>query len=201
MKDYSYLYDLFPLDHSPLRPYPRTGCWSESIYSSLWMVFMHREPVCADDPREINFADVMQNFGYQIEPRHAKIVASIVCWFGTNCGTAFLRESEVFGSGLPSRMFHHRYVLNWTLENMRYSYLNRANRIIELCTNGTDPIELTISDFEAVECLMRWLSTDDGQMFLTLAREECDAEAARQRLKQKAEWMRQQEEWKAKNGC
>jgi hypothetical protein len=200
MRDFEYLYDLFPLDHSPMRPYPRKNHAYEAIFASMWKAFMHKE-TRIDEPREINFADVMSHFGYTIEQRHASVVASIVCWFGTNCGDAFLRESDEFGKCLSTNKFQYRYMLNWTMENMRLSYVNHAQRVIELCTGQTGlDFTLTPADFEAVDCLMRWLGTADGQMFLSLAREECDAEMKRERIRKHAEWERQRVEWKERNG-
>lgn len=190
MRDYEYLYDLFPLDHSPMRPYPRNGMYHEEIFASMWKAFMTRE-ARIDQPSEQNFADVLNHFGYRIEQRYATVVASVVCWFGTNCGGAFLKESEELGKCLSPSRFQYRYLMNWSTENMRLSYLNHGVRPIENCTGHSgEPFELTAADYEAVECLMCWLGSDEGQMFLTLCDQECKLEYERHRLKTHAEWLR-----------
>jgi hypothetical protein len=198
MRDEAYIYDLFPLDHSPLPPYPRTGDMYERIFSSLWKSFMHKE-VHQNDPRESNFAGVMTNYGYRISQRSASVVASIVCWFGTNCGGAFLREADALGEELSSRKKDSRYLLQWTLENARLTYLNSGQRILELCTSRTGKeFDLLLEDYEAVECLMVWLATGEGQLFLSLANEMVTEESARQRIKRRAEWEVEVAAWKEK---
>ena len=198
MRDEAYLYDLFPLEHTPLRPYPRKDHIYESIYASMWQAFMHKEPDSYEDPREINFADVMTDFGYRIEHRHAKVVASVVCWFGTNCGSAFLRECETLGEHIPKRNFGDRYFLGWQMENSRRCYMNGGNRCLELI--ATSALPLKVDDYEAVDCLMNWLGTVRGQIFLKMAHDECESAMVKERIRAHAEWTRIREEMRSPNG-
>lgn len=193
MRDDDYLYDLFPLEHKPLRP-PRQGHIGEAVYCSMWETFMARRND-AIEPDAAQFADVLANFPKRINQRHATVVASIVCWLGTSCGRGFIDQAKRIGDERP---FHRqdKFILAWALENHRRGFVNSGVRTIEHCM-AHDPRrypdglpELSADDYEAAECLMQWLGTGDGEQFITCCEQEITRLHRIESDKKIAEWRR-----------
>lgn len=116
-------------------------------------------------------------FGYPIDQGMATTVISLIAWLGTDDGLLFRNN------GKQERHFRPQdaadaYVVSWAIYNQRDKAGRRA---IERCTQDAagDYPELRLADYEAVEALMRWLGTEDGQQFLA------NTEAEISRLRQK----------------
>lgn len=193
------------LDHAPMRK-PRASFFGESVYAARWVELM------AGEARETwrgdfvqPFEDVLGEFDrrstYDLQ-RCASVLASVVSWLGTNCGQAMLAMARTH-IAMGKWGTHDAYLLSWTLENARHCGINGGIRTLEhLLSPGpiaTDMVmemqgfttkvpELLAGDLEAVDHLMLWLATADGQAFMA----RCDAEVA---ILKESELRVEREQW------
>jgi hypothetical protein len=185
--------DLFGLEHKPIRGV-RKDIIGEVVFASMWEVLMQRD----DGSDDYAIEGVLTVFPRVIEQRHATVLASVVCWLGTNCGHSFLEQAKTISAKLHERT-EEQYVIAWAIENLRRGYINSGDRAIEaiLATEyrGWRCVrpELSADDLEVVELLMHWLGSRSGQDFL----QNCNAEINRMHIanrdKQLAEWKRKQQ--------
>lgn len=179
--------DLRKLQHKPIQP-PRKGHLGEQVYASMWEAFMTRPPAESwDAPSPIE--EVMWNSLQQITQRHASVLASVVCWLGTNCGNCMLQQAEKEREA--ERWDADKcYLLSWTLQNRRRLGVNSGVRTIETLLAPPDTVvrtmrlgephlkvqpALSAEDLEAVDHLMLWLAEPAGRAFVT----QCEAEIRR----------------------
>lgn len=178
------------MDHKPIQP-PRPTFIGECVYASMWEALMTRtvpEQHSGHEDEEPIW-DVLGEMDRPITQRHANVVASVVCWLGTNCGNAMLRNAE-----RKRDVDHwHRYdcyLLAWTIENRRSRGVNSGIRVIEYLLAPAETVRknavsidlpltvlpvLSAEDLEAADQLMRWLAEKDGQAFIR----QCEAEIKR----------------------
>lgn len=200
--------NLIPLVHRPLHP-PRPSHVGEQVFASMWEAHMAVPDKAVVDDDDVPFLDVLGDFDGPVTQRQATAVASVVCWLGTACGHAMLNRAE---REREARRWDEWccYLLAWTLENHRKGSTNHGVRTIEymmaptetvrrdtyLCSSGLSEIPtLGADELEAVDHLMVWLATTDGQVFLRL----CDAEIGRLTHEQRRtrEAARLRESWSA----
>lgn len=193
MKYHQEIDDLFELTHEPLNP-PRDGIIGEHIYAAMWKGEMAGQQ---DKDGHFPIQYVLSGFPFPINPRHATVLASVVCWLGTNCGQSFLREAEKLGDELPRIKHYERFLVAWVLHNSRRSFINGGIRTLEHCmTPYKDqyPAEMFACDYEVAEFLMLWLGSAEGQNFLENCKASYDDAIEKQRKRRLADFfMRQQE--------
>lgn len=189
--------DLFGLEHKPLRP-PRKDFIGEGVFASMWEVVMQREPGFDGD---YAIEAVLNNFPRVIEQRHASVLASVVCWLGTNCGRCFLSQAKTLSEKIRHRS-DEQYMLAWTIENHRRGYVNSGIRTLEYCLateyrpsssrfdGGVIVPVLSADDYEVVEHLMYWLAGREGQALIYNCEAEIERLSRNEREKSLAEWKR-----------
>jgi hypothetical protein len=189
MIDDEYLWDTSEFNHSPARS-PREGVIGEQVFSAQWAKLMEDDGNLMEPPNA-QFARVLCTLPkVQLDQRAATVAASMVNWFGTNIGRAFLNRAELMSNAMLSKS--EAYVAAWSIENMRRSY-DGGIRTLEHCLmtdaqmariDKTLPT-LTATDLEVAEHLAMWLGESRGQAFLRKCFEELErreAEDQRQRL-------------------
>jgi hypothetical protein len=170
------------LSHTPMRPV--RDLLAEQVFASEWLSLMGATLSDFDYDGPENgeqLSHIMQYLPGPITDRHSKIAASIIVWLGTNCGLAFLMEARRLMNS-PTRI-RYPFLAQWSHENTRHPCVNQNIRLIEhlLATEyhsdvfspfGQTPVvpDLSVDDYDAAECLMRWLSTKDGLAFVA----ECE---------------------------
>jgi hypothetical protein len=154
-------------DHTPMRPV-RKGFPGEVAFAEAWQRLM-------TTPTEDNvtpmLAQVLESSRFRPEPEDAKVLASVVTWFGTQAGSVFLDEAARLGGT-------NRYLMSWGARNLRVQWVNNGRRTLENILYGeAGESALTFRQHEVAECLMYWLGhSPDAQLFL----QDCEAEVARQ---------------------
>jgi hypothetical protein len=163
--------------HQPIRP-PRELA-TEQVFAQLWHERMRRKR-----DGEKPFASIIHDYTC----RDTRIVASIVTWFGTNCGNSFLLEAR----RLKDKAVPWAYLAQWAINNRRQSSINSGVRLLEhICADRIDDsitiaqrvyfeCELTVADYEVADSFMVWLSCTDAQQFISDC--ECEIEARRLKL-------------------
>lgn len=99
---------------------------------------------------------------YTVDEHVTRIVASFMCWLGTNCGQSFLNSARQLTKQFNS--MDRGYYIAWALENRRESSVNSGVRTLEGIVQ--QKCELTAADYEIIEYAVHWLSTIDGQYYL-----------------------------------
>lgn len=196
---------LLTLKHEPINPV-RTSILGEVVYSSMWAEYM--KPAADAEPDEAPICRVLANFdfdvGSRINQRYASILASMVCWLGTNGGRSVLQLAADFNLG----HWPERYLLAWTLHNRRQPAVNSCARSIEF-TLAPDADrntgiashhsafkkwpELSAEDLEVVDHLMCWLASDRGQRFLFACEDEIEKRREVERIAQRALRLKKEE--------
>ena len=179
--------ELLPLSHNPAMPV-RNDVIGEVVFVEAWQRFMASPSPFYFEDEQTRLDGVLSQYGGRAGQREATVCASVICWFGTNCGRAFLGEARKFREKCPNLQAEDAYLSAWSIENKRASCINSNMRTLEHCLSTTTvpaslgsrriPAELSADDYECADCLARWLGSDDGQKFLGY----CDAEIQR-RLK------------------
>lgn len=155
--------------HEPTRP-PRRGTAGEVIFSEEWRRLMASPPqrlvdFSSEDANHLTH-DILHDLPVRATQRHATIMASLVCWFGTNCGRAFIHEAR--RAAEADTHVERAWLGAWAWENVRQSGINGGVRILEAVMAPTWPgplPELSVEDYEVADCLVRWLATH-GRAFL-----------------------------------
>lgn len=197
--DAEYLCDLGECDHSPLRP-PR-DLMPETVFTEMWLALMAQETNLVND--EIGSNRMLRYvIGYIASPilqRHATVAATFIQWLGTNCGASFLREAR----GAEAATSHGMgYLAAWAQYNRRESWLSNGFRAIEHLL-GTDEDrrngvlvrkpDLSSDDYEIIERVVLWLSTDSGMKFI----KQCEDEIAVRRAAENVADAMQRKDYKA----
>lgn len=193
------------MKHDPVRP-PRSGHDGENVYASMWAAAMAEEWTGewfnGDEPEPIE--SVLYELRCKVEQRHATVVATVVCWLGTNMGLALTRraDSEAAAGRWDDS---YRYLLAWTMENRRRHGVNSGVRLVEYMLTPTEDLErspsfmssgitkmpeLSAVDLEVIDHLMTWLAKPRGQTFLRQCEHEIDRLRDEERRRRDAEWRR-----------
>jgi hypothetical protein len=147
----------------------------EEVFARRWKELMESK-----QPYESGMISrVLIGFPYKIDQRIASVLASMVCWFGTQLGKSFLLLAQEIRE--KTSCAHHSYLAAWGVRNARIFGMNARARQIEFLTRTQGEVEketfsgVSVEDLEALEALCIWLGTDDGAAFLA----GCEAEIAR----------------------
>ncbi|MCZ8254480.1 MAG: hypothetical protein O9327_02210 [Polaromonas sp.] len=160
------------LKHESIRA-PRQSNPRELVYATRWLKLMSTSPRAA----RMLFLDYLAPVGQ----REASVVASVVTWFGTNIGQAFLEDAERRKTWVPTRqgcsdtlLRSEAYLAAWATENRRQLGINQGWRTLEAILTPEDAqrAKPSADDYEVVEHLMFWLGQLEGQQFIA----ECQAE-------------------------
>lgn len=167
-EDDAYLWELPQLDATPARK-AREGVLSEHIFAAHWAKLMERDDGMSAPNQVLSY--ILRNMRHPISQRAATVAASVVCWYGTPIGRAFLDQAEVLAKVLLSR--RDAYLAAWSIQNHRS---NISSRTLEHCLGpeeGRKEVpEATAYDLEVAEHVAHWMGSDDGQKFLRGCREE-----------------------------
>ena len=170
-----------PLIHEPLNPI-REDVVGERIFVEEWQTYLNQKLEWPLEDRH-RFSLIFMNHCIIPGQREATVCASLMKWFGTNLGRDFLERAQARfdKEGRKSTSFLEL----WAVENYRQVYLNRGIRILEWVMSehrAFDQYErypivsmLTLEDYETAEHLVMWLSTIEGQAFLSRCREKIKA--------------------------
>jgi hypothetical protein len=162
------------MKHVPIRP-AREDI-GEKVFSRRWKELMETEPVAT---HPIYY--VLRSYPYVVDQRAASVLASMVCWLGTNVGKSFLLLAAEFRDNTTCRF--DAYLAAWGVQNARKIGLNSCARQLEFLTRTQEDLnngifkDVSIRDLEAVEQLCIWLGGDEGQSFLN----GCEEEIARRK--------------------
>lgn len=156
------------LKHTPLHP-PRDD-HDESIYARRWGELNENGDV---------FAGLMANYMRKYGQREATIIASFICWLGTNVGMLYLSDARRLSA---SAFLEDAYLAAWAIHNKRSVGVSSGYRLIEVLLAekaGSDALAPTLcaDDYECADLAARWLSTPIGLKFI----DQCEAEIERLR--------------------
>jgi hypothetical protein len=176
--------NMVPLQHEPAHP-PRDGTPSEGIYLRAWQAFIRRatELAIAQSDESDDFRAIFHNANRELTQGMATAAASLITWLGTNCGQSFLFTAKRRAEEAPRGWGETTaWLAQWAIENERVIYINHGLRTIEFLMAPIYPIrasggfgdrvdwklvpEVTMEQIDAVECVVRWLSTSQGQTFV-----------------------------------
>jgi hypothetical protein len=196
------------LVHKPIQP-PRPTHIGEQVYASMWEAMMTKpavqEPACLTDESVEPLDMVLRHFEWKITQREASVVASVVCWLGTTCGLAMIQSARrrAADAKVPQ---HLAYLIAWTIENRRVSYVNSGVRVIESvlappesrirgCVGPyrqVDPLpDVSGRDLEAVDHLMTWLGSADGERFIRTCEHAIREQMEDRELRERARFLRE----------
>lgn len=147
--------------NTPFRPV--RDLIGEQVFHEQWIKLLQK----IDDDAAVMLEVVTADYPAYRGLRQSRILASVVVWFGTNCGLAFLKNAEHFkklGIARP-------YLAAWAIQNRRVYAINEGWRCLEsICAEETDTKirkpDLDALDYELVEHFMVWLGSDAGETFI-----------------------------------
>ena len=179
-------------DHAPVHP-ARKSVIGEGIFLAAWQSLIAIPPDRGlQSDHGCSLECILQQLPEVLNQRHATVAASFVTWLGTNCGRGFLDLAERYKKILPSSL--SAFSCAWAEFNRRSVGVSFGIRTIEaflgpleLVTGVRDTWEarkllpeLTVADYETVEAVVEWLSTQAGTHFLaTCAKQIADKTAER----------------------
>jgi hypothetical protein len=158
-------------ENKPMRP-PRQDVVGEHVFADRWeklMLDTQTDMLPPNGP----LSGVLGAYPFDLDQRCATVAASLVTWFGTNCGMAFLHKAKTQAE--KSFTKGDSYLQTWAVENARRSNSGSRARVLEFCLRpdaDKELPELSGRDYEIAEHLIFWLADDEGQDFLA----RCEAE-------------------------
>lgn len=167
--------------HRPLNG-PRKGFIGEEVFSEFWEKLANK--TCEKYSGFLDIAeerstlvDMLYQLPGQIEQRDATVVATFMCWLGTNCGRGFLHRAKSTAHKYPHLGAEMIYGAVWCDENRRILSVNHGMRYIEGMLynnkNGRNRLEdEQVRDHEVIEHAVYWLATLKGQVFLKACEDE-----------------------------
>ena len=174
--------DVVPLTHNPSMPV-RQDIIGEVVFSEAWTRLMAIPPRFFMGDESTQLDACLGAYQRRSGQREATLAASLVTWFGTNCGGSFLREARTLADRKAMTM-ENSYLAAWVVQNARKVGLNHGIRTLEHCM-GTEhfdpgfgfglvrkPADLTADDYECAEHLVMWFGGHEGQKFLAYCEEE-----------------------------
>lgn len=156
---------------------PRQGMVGEQVFAEFWEKLMGDTQTDMLPPNG-QLSGVLGPYPFDLDQRCATVAASLVTWFGTNCGMAFLHKAKVEAEKCLNK--GDSYLRTWAVENARKSQSGSGARVLEHCLKPAgerDIPELSGRDYEVAEHLISWLADDEGKDFV----DRCEAEIERRR--------------------
>lgn len=152
-------------DHTPMLPVREL--LGEQVFAKAWSKLLST-PVSEHTASMLDQILEAFSWHYTVGPPDAKVLASVVTWFGTRCGVVFLESAN------KNSEANDRYLREWTVKNRAVPWVNQGQRPLESILYGQgSETRVTLRELEAVECLMRWLgSSPDAAEFMA----DCEAE-------------------------
>lgn len=165
------------MKHVPIRP--ARNDIAEQVFSRRWEELAgSREP---DQLYGCHLHRMLIGYPYQIDQRVASVLASLICWLGTNVGKSFLDTGKRIRENVP--LIRFPYLAAWGECNARIFGMNSRARQIEFLTRTQADMEkdvfqeVSVKDLEALEQLCMWLGMDEGLAFVA----GCEAEIERRK--------------------
>jgi len=164
------------LIHDPVHPV-RPEVLGEVVFVSQWQALMLETPPRLSHDEDRTWLEViLRDMSVEVTQRHATVAASLVRWFGTNCGLAFLQKGKQAAEREPFIPFYSMaWLKTWAEENHRIHGLNSGVRTLEHVLASAEDYDrgelrripkLTVEDYEAAEHLCAWLGTVKGVEFV-----------------------------------
>jgi hypothetical protein len=164
------------MKHVPIRP--ARNMIEEQVFARRWEALMKPSRL----PYESSMiARILIGYPYGIDQRVASVLASLICWLGTNVGKSFLDTGRQIRENVP--LIRFPYLAAWGECNARIFGMNSRARQIEFLTRTQDDMdrdvfqEVSVKDLEALEQLCMWLGSNDGLEFVA----GCEAEIGRRK--------------------
>ncbi len=171
MDDYQYELPL-TLIHDPVSGYPRKNHIGENVFHAQWKKLMEIPVEIMYNENECMLHVVLSNLYRQITQRDATVAASFITWLGTNIGYSYIGKCHHLIETYPinkSRKFI--FLEQWNIQNLRKLGNLSSHRTIEIILNAKYRSDVTINDYEVIECITLWLSEDDGYHFLHICKQ------------------------------
>lgn len=171
--------------HDPIRPV-RPEVLGELVFVEQWKKLMSSKPERLDEDDDRTWLEViLRDMGVEVTQRHATVAASVVCWFGTNCGASFLMTGKQ-AAALNTRRAPMAWIGAWAQENHRILGVSGGYRTLEhILADDSDRTtqglvglwrtpDLSADDFEVAEHLCAWLGSFEGEQFLGRCEQRID---------------------------
>lgn len=164
------------MKHVPIRP--ARNMTEEQVFSRHWKELMESRETYESGM----IGRILLGYPYKIDQRVSSVLASMICWLGTNVGRGFLDLGAQIRQCCLARV-RYPYLAAWAECNARIFGMNSRARQIEFLTRTEEDLEkdvfqeVSVRDLEAVEQLCMWLGTDEGQAFVA----GCEAEIERRK--------------------
>lgn len=133
-------------NHSPIRAV-RQGITGEIVFANAWERLLSTP---APEGKPALLLRVLETFRHAPTEQDARVLASVVTWFGTGQGKLFL--DSVAGDTDPDR-----FLKAWGAKNKSVPWVNNGLRALESILYGEAGGKMTLRQSDAVECLMSWL--------------------------------------------
>lgn len=148
------------LNHRPGPGYPRPDCMEEAVMANAWERYMLSSTI-----PNLKLCYITQAVTGLPDQSTATLFASIFTWFGTNCGAAFISDSERLSG-------HFKMVQQWGIENVRLSWINNGHSVLDSIgrTIGWKPSDFTADHFRLTNQLMHFFDGEEGQKLIHYAR-------------------------------
>jgi hypothetical protein len=159
------------LSHEPYGVFPRRTFAGEQSFYTEWQKIADKE-FCDIINRCNSHCDCLDGqacvelIDYEEINQQSRLVASFMCWLGTNCGRSFIDTANSYTTKLGYIVAG--YIAAWAVENLRSGSLNSGWRTIEHFVKN-EHINLTQEDYELIEECVKWLSNHEGQEFIKCA--------------------------------
>jgi hypothetical protein len=161
------------MKHVPIRP--ARNMIEEQVFARRWEALMKPSRL----PYESSMiARILIGYPYEINQRVASVLASLICWLGTNVGKSFLDTGRQIRENVP--LIRFPYLAAWGECNARIFGMNSRARQIEFLTRTQDDMdrdvfqEVSVKDLEALDQLCIWLGREEGKLFISSCEEEIE---------------------------
>jgi hypothetical protein len=161
-------------ENKAMRP-PRDGIVGEQVFAEFWEKQMADTQSLSSPPNGA-LSEILGPYPFDLDQRCATVAASLVTWFGTNCGLSFLHEAKTQAAQTHNK--GDSYLRTWAVENARKSYSGSGARTLEHCLKADadrDLPELSGRDYEVAEHVVFWLASEEGQDFVNRCEVEIEA--------------------------
>lgn len=152
------------------------------IFTMNWRRLMKESVVSLFEETKPKLFHILRDLSRFPDDRDGRVCTSLAFYLGCNGGRSFRIDAKRLMSTGVFENQEHAYLAQWSIENTRYSWLNRGLRVLEHILGSGD---LEARDYETAEHFVRWLGSEEGQSYLAL----CEEQAKRQKEVQSKTWQ------------
>lgn len=146
--------ELFEPDHASLHEDRLKSSESEQVYAEKWKEENTRHAGLNRGFTALEWilCPTKQRYPRRALQHEATIAATLVQWFGTNCGGCFVREceKEIEKRNLRRRDMRHE---QWQLEFKPFPIPEKRDRVFELCSSALFEMNTGASEYRMKEIL------------------------------------------------